>query len=396
MKILTHLQITFRYFAKVKKKLAVVTISLAIGIASFYVLIYLGEAVRQETARRFYSPGVDLFSIVKRNNAKVAPAQIRLVDEKAAAYLKRDSQFVIGVAPELSTTREIHYGELTIKVPVIGVEENYLPVHGLRLLYGRFFTKFDSTKPYCVVGNRLYQRLKSSASDSLLGARIFIGQQLVENMGVLQPSQSISSEYSIDDALLLPLATLEQFVANPGISKITVRANPVEPINDVAQYLDRSLQDYTGDASNYEVNNQRVFLSIISERVKNLSILWGALGIIALIIGSWGLLRIMSISMLRRRMEVSYLQRFEAHDKSLLWQFMTEALIVTLISGMLGICFGILFSVIISHLNHWIFFVSLLATATSIVITLLINMIMGVYPVVVTLYSKKVEGKLEE
>lgn len=397
MKISTHLSIAFRYFSKIQTKLGVVTISLAIGIASFYLLIFLGEVVRQETARRFYSPGVDLFSIVKRDDAsRIAPAQIRLFDEKAATYLKRNPQFVVGVAPELSTTSEIHYGELTIKVPVIGVEEGYQSVHGLRLEHGRFFMRFDSTKSYSVIGHRLFNRLKKTASDSLIGARIYIGQQLVDNIGVLQASESISSEYSIDDALLLPLATLKQFAINPEISKITVRANPVQPIDKVVQYLDHSLQDYLGDISNLEVNNQRVFLSIISERVKNLSILWGALGIIALLIGSWGLLRIMCISILRRRMEVSYLQRFEAHDKSLLWQFLTEALIITVITGILGIGLGIVFSAFISRLNNWMFFISFLATATSIVITLLIHLIMGVYPVAITLYSKKVKGKLEE
>ncbi|NIA30356.1 MAG: hypothetical protein GWP06_10655 [Actinobacteria bacterium] len=397
MKISTHLSIAFRYFNRMKKNLGIVAFSMAIGIASFYLLIFFGEIVRQETARRFYSPGVDLFSVVKRNDAvRIAPAQIRLFDEKTAAYLKRNPQFVVGVAPELSTTDEIHYGELTIKVPVIGVEEGYLSVYGLRLEYGRFFTRFDSTKSYSVIGNRLYQRLKKTASDSLVGARIYIGQQLVENMGVLEASQSISSEYSIDDALLLPLATLKQFAIHPEISKITVRANPGQPIGQVVQYLDHSLQDYLGDISNFEVNNQRVFLSIISERVKNLSILWGALGIIAILIGSWGLLRIMCISILRRRMEVSYLQRFEAHDKSLLSQFLTEALIVTVITGILGIGFGIVFSVVISRLNNWMFFISFLGIATSFVVTLFINLIMGVYPVAVTLYSKKVKGKLEE
>lgn len=397
MKISTHLSIAFRYFKKIHTKLGVVIISLAVGIASFYLLIFLGEVVRQETARRFYSPGVDLFSIVKRNDAgRIAPAQIRLFDEKAALYLKRDTQFVVDVAPELSTSSEIHYGEVTLQVPVIGVEEDYQNVHGLRLENGRFFTKFDSTKSYSVIGNRLFHRMQKTASDSLIGARIYIGQQLVENIGVLQASESISSEYSIDDALLLPLATLKQFVTNPEISKITIRANPVQPIDKVVQYLNHSLQDYLGDSSHYEVNNQRVFLSIISERVKNLSILWGALGIVALLIGSWGVLRIMCISMLRRRMEVSYLQRFEAHDKSLLWQFLAEALIVAIISAILGIALGVAFSMIVSRLNNWLFFISSLAIVTSVVVALFIHLIMGVYPVAVTLYSKKVKGKLGE
>jgi len=91
MKFGTHLLLSFRYFNRVRSKLSLVLLCLGVGLSTFYLSIYLNQVIRQETARRFYSQGFDLFSIMKKlGAARIAPAQIRPFDETTSRYLLKN------------------------------------------------------------------------------------------------------------------------------------------------------------------------------------------------------------------------------------------------------------------------------------------------------------------
>jgi putative ABC transport system permease protein len=396
MRITTHFRITIRSLQRIKQKVYFTIVFLAIGIASLYSLVFLGQAAGQETARRFYSQGYDLFSIIKkRDSGRIGPNQLRKIDYGIVDFLKHSPRHVTAVAPELVVSQHIVFGENDIEVPVIGVLEDYLSVHALELSAGRFFTKFDSSKAYCILGSQLAARLFARNPDALVGERLYINEYLVENIGILKKSSSFVSDFSIDEAVLVPLRSLQQFLANPEITKVTIRANPNASVLSVVHYLEKNLQIYLGDVSNYEVNNQSLFLQEISKQQQNHSLIIGGLGIIFLLAGSWAFYRLICILILRRRNEVAFIQDYQMKDKILLFQFFLESMMPVLIAGILGVLMGILLSYYIAVMKDWMFFVSNLAIAISLGVALFIGLLMGWYPSIFSMYSKKLRFKLK-
>ncbi len=389
MRIFAHFSIALRTFPKIKKQLMFSLISIAIGVACLYLIMFTGKAVRQETARRFHSQGLDLFSIIKRDNAgPLGPAQIRPLDVRVLEYLKHDPGYIIDVAPEIRRTEELRFLDDKISVQVIGVLEGYQNVHGLSIKYGRFINKFDSSRAYCVIGNRLFERLKRSSEDSLVGEKIHLGLQLYEVVGVLQPSHSVSSEYSIDEAALVSFEALTQFLVDPEITKTTILANPNRPIPDVIKYIQKNLRLYIGDTSLYEITNQQVFLQVVSKRIKWISFFLGTIGSFAFVVAAWSLLRLMSMSLLSRRNEITFLHILGMEEKKVVTQFVLESVILSIAGAILGLAIGFGLSLIFTRVEGWIGTVSYQAIALALLMTLGLGVVTGWFPATRTIYSQ--------
>ena len=397
MKFGTHIILALRFFYKVRLKLYAVLLCLGFGLAMLYASFYLKQVIPQDTARRFYSQGFDLFSIMKQpGSAKIGPSQVRPFDASVAHYLLQNSDYVIGAAPELLQTAQVHAQNVDLQVPVIGVLDGYLELHGLQISMGRDFTRFDSTKSFCIIGNQLLQKLRTSENDSLVGKSIYLGRELVHVIGVMNAGTTFHGEYSVDDAVLVPLKYLQQYAVNPEITKITVRANPNPHVSDVVSYLEKTLSNYLGDISQYEISNQGVFLRNITARVKRFSTILSVAGILLLLVGSWGLLRFTVYSILRRRKEIAIVSDFGYKKQSLIWQFLTEISLLVLIYFVTGIASGIVLSYLMASLNSWGFFVSGFAMLITGLTGLLIGASMSIYPTLQSLYSSTLMSTLKE
>ena len=382
MKILIHLNIALKTLLKIKKSLYFILFSIAIGIASIYMIVYFSQVVRHEMARRFHSQGQDLFTIIQHSQTgKVGPNQIRPFNSEAIEFLKHDPYFIYDVAPEISSKGKIRFDHTEVSVNTIGVLEGYKNVHGLTLKFGRFFNKYDSNKECCIIGHNLYERIRESASDSLLGQKVHLGPQLVEIIGVLQPSSSIGQEYSIDEAVLIPLDRMAEFLTNPVITKATIRANPNRSVTDVISYLEHGLQNYIGDITLYEITNQQIFLQDMSELLKVLSIVLGIIGSVALVLGAWSLLRLMGLSTLTLRNEITFIQILGAKKNRITRQLVLEALILALGGGIIGALLGIVSSYFAAQIGGWVLMISSPALILSTFICICIGFVAGLYPI---------------
>ena len=120
MKLATHFRIAQKSLERISQKIAVFVLLLSIGVACLYSLVYLGQAAGQETARRFYSQGYDLFSIIKkRDSGQIGPAQMRQMDAGLVKFLKHSPHHVMAVAPELLLTENLSFDGENLQVPVI-------------------------------------------------------------------------------------------------------------------------------------------------------------------------------------------------------------------------------------------------------------------------------------
>ncbi len=378
MKLFAYVQIAIRSLQNLPNKSLMLLLSFGIGVASLYLLIFLGLAVRSETARRFHSQGLDLFFVLKKNNAStMAPAQVRPLDILALDYLKHDPEYVYEVAPEARQSQILQTESGALKVQVFGDLGGYRRLYGLGIQYGRFIDRCDSAGSVCVLGNRLYSRLRKSAKDTLVGSTLRIGHQNCAVVGVLSPTQSFSGEYSIDEAVLVPFFSLAPFLPDAGINKAAIRANPHKPISEVIDYIQASLRFYLGDVSLYEVGNQQVMLKEMLDRLKIAAVLLSILGSITLIAGCWALLRVLIAARMGRRNQLEIFACLGIRDKQVRALFAAEGGMIALIGGGVGVVVGLLASMIIARMSAWVAFVSYTSLFFCLVLSLGIGSAVG-------------------
>jgi len=334
------------HLAQNRKVIRIIILFLVLGSASLYLLLYLGSAVRQEMARRFQSQGLDLFTIINRHTPPQRGAgQIRPLDLEALSILDDAGDIIASLSPEWRITETLFFNNTELDVPVMGVMESFADVHRLSVEYGRFFTRYDSARAFCVVGNRLYQRLKRSPADSLIGRSALIGDMVCDIIGVLGPSPGLSEEYSADETILLPYITLAQFYQQPSLAKVTLRTNPSISFADAEEFIRRRLSDYLDDISAYEISNQRLFLSSVSRRLWISSIVLGVVGSLSFIFSAWRLIHIMSRSIPFRT---------PAEDEKLGQQIFFESILLGGSGVIAGTGVGLLASWIIARYFGWL------------------------------------------
>lgn len=395
MKLFTHFRIAYGTLNRIRPRTNLIFLLLALGIASLYTIIYLNQAAERETARRFFSQGYDLFTILKkRDSAPVGRSQLRPLDEHFVRFVRQNGDKVMAVAPELVLTKELYIRDVAFDVKAIGVSEDYLTVHALRMRDGRFFTPLDSISFFAVIGNQMALRLERELGHSITGSTLHLGNIAVQTIGVLTQSQSFVSDFSIDDAILLPIKVLQQFTGKSSLNKVTIRANPNAPVEEVVDHLRHSLRLFLGDADGYEVTNQSLFLQEISKTQQQLAIAFGMAGIVFLIAASWAMIKMICVIIIRRKNELNFVHDYHMKDKVLLFQFLIEAILPAVLGGVCGIGLGVMISYYISFLNDWQFFIFTPGWIFSLVVSIALGLGMGWYPSVISMYSEKLSRNL--
>jgi len=322
-----------------------ILLSLSLGLACLFILMYSNHLVRHETARRFHSQGADLFSIIPRpDRASQAASRRRPLQIATLNLLKQDSSFVIHIAPESNRLDEVRYHDFESQLAVIGIFPEYRAVFDLQVERGRFFSELDSAASFCIIGNHLWKRWARNAADSLLGATVQVGRQVCTVIGVLAPAPTFSGEYRPDEAVFMPYYAMMQFNTVKSFSKVTLAANPSRTIEETADYIQSRLTRLMGDISAYEISNQALFAHTIAQRMKLLSIVVGSLASVLLWFGGRQLL-------LTLRLEKSMEGVEESRKK--MASLLQKAWMTGLLTSIGGVLIGMMVSWIISSLYHW-------------------------------------------
>ncbi len=321
-------------------------VAVALGTGAIYLLLFMGDAYRQEIARRFYSQGMDLFSIIKKNQAEITgPAQIRDLDYSVAEYLKKDPRYVTHAAMEYFYPMDVRFDNETINIPTIGIRGDFAEVHNLSLSKGRFLSYLDAGKYHCVIGHGLAQRLGLTSAGSLTDKKITVLDRVFHIIGILDPVSSPTAEYRLDEALLLPFDTILPFLNAQKMTKMTLRVNPYQDVTTVERYIKTSLENYLGDISIYEITNQRIFLDVLQKQLFLWSRIVGICGFCFFVFGIWLLSGIFILH---------YAPQFSPRDRSAI---VLESVLLGFVYGIAvtaaGMLAGHIFAFLLCQANGW-------------------------------------------
>jgi len=347
-----------------------------LGSAAIFILFSLSATVRMEILRRFHAEGIELFTVLKRPNAgRVAPAQIRYLDLDFLDWLNSPGAPALKVAPERRLTLPIAFRNQRFSGFVVGSTEAYQSVFGLSLKAGRFFSFIDDFQPHCVIGARVYRRLQTETATALMGQTLHLGPLAFRIIGALEPSKGFESEYNIDESILVPLSTLRQFAYNPEITRMNVKTDPKAPVAEIYDFIDSRLELYLGDASNFEVSNQQVFIDEIQRKVELISLYIGIAGCVFLLAGLTSFVDLTRQTVWERRHLMR--RRWGSQTRRILYQIFAEIFCIGLFGWAVGWVLGALILPWLTGYFGWDSIIPPIAYLSTFVITLLFGAAIG-------------------
>lgn len=271
-------------------------------------------------------------------------------------------------------------------IGVVGVDENYFSVKGQEIEYGRNFSRqeVEDGQAKVVIGREIVKILFDDKPEKALDKIIIVGNNRYRVVGVLK-SKGTSMGNNTDRAVYAPLYNVRAFygTAETDYSLVVAvnNAADMDAAQSEATGIFRQIRRLRpGEEEDFEIFASDSLISILKENTTNLRLATIAIGLMTLLGAAIGLMNIMLVSVTERTREIGIYKALGATRRSILVQFLTEAIIICQVGGIVGILLGILIGNIVTPLLGGTFLVPWLWMFLGLTLCMIVGVVSGFYP----------------
>lgn len=294
---------------------------------------------------------------------------------------KNFAKLPIATAPSIMTQQTIKYEENSVQyILIFGTISDYIKTQNRSFSEGRFFTDLESKagRSVVVLGSEVAKKLFPRSSG--MNKNIKIKGHKFKVVGILgEQGSEMMGSFNPDNQAFIPIGNIFKYFQNEKWSTITINVRApnsamVPEVKEEAIGIMRRIRGLKYDQrDDFSINQQEGLLSRIDQTVGTIQIAGFVITGLALFVGAIGIMNIMFVSVKERTREIGIRKAIGAKNRTILGQFISEAAIICLIGGMIGLGFAVVGSMIIAQFD---FPVSISADAVILAIT--ISLITGV------------------
>lgn len=340
-----------------KLRSALTMLGILIGVGAVIVLVAVGSGSAEATRRRFESLGSNTLTVTAgglgfNNRGGTQSRLIRIDDADVEAISKKeDAPSVLSVVPVVAApgTTAVYNGASATPRQFLGTTEQYFDVRNYPVQSGAAFTKEDieANAKVAVIGLSVAKNLLGENADAaeLIGQDIKFGNANLTVIGVLKPKGS-NGNLDQDDIVLAPLPTVRNLIAgnSTAISQLVIKATGRSTaLSAQAEVLQILQSRHAGATTNtFLVQTQTQALQNAEESNRTFTVLLGAVAAISLLVGGIGVMNIMLVTVTERTREIGIRKAIGARRSDILGQFLTEAILLSMLGGLLGVGAGLI------------------------------------------------------
>lgn len=376
-----YLTEAFRNLYTAKQRTSLALLGIVIGIGAMIGQVSISMIKGAETLREFSGMGTDIMEFGKDYSDKENKAtQISLTE---TLELPRYVPSVVAVAPFMQSSGEYRVAGKTGMVDILGVN-TILPTvsNDFQLEEGRFFSNLDrdDNLPYAVIGCEIREMPGfKDFQGKLLGAEMTLNGSFYVIIGILKCTTDYFI-YDINWSVLLSISTVQrQFyttAVNTFIVRRTANSDYLLVSAQIKQYFAKRVKGLKVRRREWIDN----WVKHEKNEVQRTTLLSVAIGGLSLLAGSIGIMNVMLTAVIERRREIGILRAIGARQRDIRWQFLLEAIILSLIGGFLGSGLGIAVAYLIAWWNEWQFFVSSQVILLGVGVSWGVGIFFGFYP----------------
>jgi macrolide transport system ATP-binding/permease protein len=336
------LKMALRSLLHNRMRSALTMLGIIIGVASVIALMAIGNGAKQDVLERIQAMGTDLLTIER--GAPNARASAGIV----TSFLPEDLPSIVslpGVAmaiPETSASSLVRFGNEDLSVTTVGTGEDFPVVHDWPPQSGVFFSAEHVTRYAQVValGQTVVKNLFPGGTNPI-GQYVLIGNAPFLVIGVQSSKGSTPRGDDQDNSVWLPYTTAgARIFGQRFFQHIVVRVKPGADMSVVQAGLHTLLVKRHGK-EDFNIRNMADTIATASETQNTLTYLLAAIAVISLVVGGIGVMNIMLVSVTERTREIGIRMAIGARGFDVLFQFLTEAVMVCFIGGLAGVLVGI-------------------------------------------------------
>jgi len=386
MRPLTTSIIAFRALRRNKLRTILAALGMIIGVGAVIAMVAMGNGAKSQIESSIASLGQNMITIFPGSLTSGgmrggwgSASSLTIEDSDA---IKREVVGAIGVSPEIRDRQQVMANGLNWNTQVLGESPDFPSIRAWKLDQGDFFTDADvrNAAKVCVIGK--------TVADQLFAGMDPIGQAIrarnipLRVVGVMIAKGFSSGGNDQDDLIIVPYTTsMKRISKRDRISDIIVQAPTPEQMErvqrDIADILQQRRQ---GRDPDYTIRNQLELAEVFTAQSKTMTALLGGIALVSLIVGGIGIMNIMLVSVTERTREIGIRLAVGAHGQDIMLQFLTEAVVLSLVGGALGVLLGIGTSQLLSQVYGWPTLVSIVWVVIAVGGSAFVGIVSGFYP----------------
>ena len=365
-------------------------LGIIVGIAAVIVGVSMGTGAKAEVDKRIASMGQNLLTVLSGNMSRggvrggfgMAP-NLTPADYEA---IRKEVSGVAAASPEVRTSVQLAVGNQNSFVQVLGVSAEYLTARSWPLRGGDNFTETDvrNANKVCLIGNTTATTLFGESVDPV-GQIIRVRNAPFTIVGWLESKGSGSFGQDQDDVLLVPYTSLmKRLSGDTRFRSIFAQAESPESISDVQDEISTLLrqrhQITEGKDDDFMVRTQQETSDFFNANNRIMTILIGFFAGISLVVGGIGIMNIMLVSVTERTREIGIRLAVGARGRDVLRQFLTEAVLLSVLGGALGIGAGFWLAPLLTRFAGFPTLISNASVVVAFTVSAIIGVVFGFFP----------------
>lgn len=363
-------------------------LGIIIGVAAVIALVSIGNGVKQDIQNSISSLGSNLLMVMPGapRTPGVRPSAGSMKSLKVSDYeaiSKLDG--VKAASPMTNGSYVVIYQNKNWTTSVSGVSYNYLDVNNWSMKSGRFLSEknVQNRERVAVVGKTVVKNL--FGDEDPVGAEIRVKNIPFRIIGVLNSKGSGAMGNDQDDMVIIPYTTaIERVEGIDYLRMIYVVGKDENGIDRLQSDIENLLRVRHGikdtNLDDFNIQNMNSIMETMEETTGTLTLFLGAVAAISLVVGGIGIMNIMLVSVTERTREIGVRKALGATYSVIVTQFLIEAVVISLMGGIIGIILGIGSSKLIGMASGMSTVISVPTIVMSFAFSMAIGLIFGIYP----------------
>ena len=350
----TILKIAVRAIEANKMRSVLTSLGIIIGVAAVIILLSIGNGTQQSIQNEMRSMGTNLVMIRSGSStsggARMGRGSQPTLKNGDADAIQEKIPTIHLAAPVMNDSGQVVYGNTNWATSIVGTDNRYFQIKEWDLAYGRFFNDNDlrTANKVAILGQTVAKELFGDIDP--LGKTIRIKGLPFIVIGTLTARGQSGPGQDQDDMIYLPLSTVQKKVAGTQfpdmVNQLMLQANTAEDTYNSQEEIRVLLRQRHNLGINkdddFNIMNFTQFMEMMQNSSQTMTIFLGFIASISLIVGGIGIMNIMLVSVTERTREIGIRMAIGAKSWDIRLQFLMEALILSLIGGLIGVVCGIL------------------------------------------------------
>lgn len=365
-------------------------LGIIIGVASVIAMIAIGEGSKQSIQDQISNMGSNMVFVMPfsqfRGGVQMGNSSSQSLTLKDVDALRNGCTAISAISPEVRAGGQTVFSHQNWPTTCFGADLDYFGIKKINISSGRVFTdkEIQSYAKVCLIGKTVIKNIFGQNADPI-GQTVRFKKIPLKIIGVLEEKGQNSFGQDQDDLLIAPYTTVQKrILAITWIQAIYTSAKSEDVTSEaIAQITDIMRKQHKlkpADQNDFTVMSQSDLIKTFTSISDILTVLLGAIAGISLLVGGIGIMNIMYVSVTERTKEIGLRMSIGGKELDILMQFLIEAVLISVIGGIIGILLGIAATKGISSIMGWPVLIMIKSIVLSFVVCAAIGIFFGYYP----------------